>query len=296
MGLSAGQRVRRRGSHDDGVVLAVLDGFVTVAFAGGNITVHEDDLEPTVASPEMLLARGELQDSCAHLLRLFAAYLQHAYRYDTRSGLSNARIEPEPHQVFVAHRVTSKLAPRMILADEVGLEKTIEAGLVLKELRARQLVERVLVVTPASLMRQWRTELATKFNETFEILDGPTVKYLGKDGRNPWQKVDNVICSLPFASNPSRAEQIVEADWDLVIFDEAHRVRRTRPSSGDGHITRAYRLADELKDNVSGLLLLTATPIQLHAFELYSLIELVEPARPRRCWAMSGFVGVRQMP
>jgi SNF2 family DNA or RNA helicase len=277
MGLSAGQRVRRRGSHDEGVVLAVVDGFVTVAFARGNVTVHEDDLQPPVVSPERLLAAGELQDSHAHLLTLFAAYLRHAYRYDTLSGLSNARIEPEPHQVFVAHRVASKLAPRMILADEVGLGKTIEAALVLKELRARQLVERVLVVTPASLMRQWRTELATKFNETFTILDGPAVKYLGKDGRNPWRKVDNVICSLPFASNPRRAEQIVEADWDLVIFDEAHRVRRTRPRSGDAHVTQAYRLADELKDNVSGLLLLTATPIQLHAFELYSLIELVEP-------------------
>src|SRR5664280_2201107 len=99
---------------------------------------------------------------------------------------------------------------------------------------------------------------------------------LGRGGENPFTKHDNVLCSLPFAANPKRAEQIVEAGWDLAIFDEAHRVRRTR-RGGDSQTTQAYRLADDLKDDVNGLLLLTATPVQLHAYELYSLIELVEP-------------------
>ena len=85
------------------------------------------------------------------------------------------------------------------------------------------------------------------------------------------------ICSLPFAANPKRAEQIIESEWDLVIFDEAHRVRRSLQSASKTHTTQAYRLADELKELVNGLLLLTATPMQVHPFELYSLIELVEP-------------------
>ena len=86
----------------------------------------------------------------------------------------------------------------------------------------------------------------------------------------------NIICSLNLAANPKHAEQIIEAEWDLVIFDEAHRVRRTcRGKKVTG--TQAYKLAVELKEVVNGLLLLTATPMQVHPYELYSLIELVEP-------------------
>ncbi|MHB1593333.1 MAG: DEAD/DEAH box helicase [Streptosporangiaceae bacterium] len=169
------------------------------------------------------------------------------------------------------------MQPRMILADEVGLGKTIEAGLIIKELRARELVNRVLIVVPASLTLQWQSELKLKFNEDFEVIDGAAAQYLGRSGANPWMARPNVICSLPFASSPKRAEQIVEAEWDLVIFDEAHRVRRTGTGGGKSRSTLAYRLADELKEMVNGLLLLTATPMQVHPFELYSLIELVEP-------------------
>jgi SNF2 family DNA or RNA helicase len=161
----------------------------------------------------------------------------------------------------------------------VGLGKTIEAGLIIKELRARQAIERVLVICPASIARQWQTELGSKFNESFEIIDGVAAKHFGRGGRNPFNQVDSAICSLPFATLTKRSEQIVEAGWDLIVFDEAHRVRRTRTGGRDARTTLAYRLAKDLKlkDQVHGLLLLTATPVQLHPYELYSLIELVEP-------------------
>src|SRR4051812_39438989 len=157
--FGTGQQVRRVGDGEIGTITSVSDGLATVAFGSRTVTVHEDDLEAAPSSPAELLAEGTLQDSTAHYLRYLATCLGHAYRYDPLAGLSNARIEPEPHQVYVAHRVTNKLRPRMILADEVGLGKTIEAGLILKELRARQVVERVLIVTPASLTRQWHSEL-----------------------------------------------------------------------------------------------------------------------------------------
>lgn len=277
MTLTVGTRVRRSSGPDEGVVVGCHDAFVDVAFAAGTVTVHVDDVVPVFGSAADRLASGQLGDPEVYGLRLQQMFLDHAYRYDPLSGLSNARVEPAPHQVFVAHRVVQKVAPRMILADEVGLGKTIEAGLILKELRARRAVERVLIVTPASLMLQWQHELRSKFNESFNVIDGEAAKYLGRGGENPFSKQDNVLCSLPFAANPKRAEQIVEAGWDLVIFDEAHRVRRTRRGNGDAQTTQAYRLADDLKADVNGLLLLTATPVQLHPYELYSLIELVEP-------------------
>jgi SNF2 family DNA or RNA helicase len=273
-----GERVRRAATGEDGVVLSVGDGvLLEVAFASGAVWVHPEDLESLPEGPAERLAAGQLGQLEPYGLRLQSLYLRHAWRYDPLTGLSNARIEPQLHQVFVAHRVMQKLAPRMILADEVGLGKTIEAGLIIKELRARELLSRVLIVVPASLQLQWQSELRSKFNEDFDVLDGAAVQYLGRGGVNPWTVRPNVICSLPFAATPKRAEQIIEADWDLVIFDEAHRVRRHLQGATKTRTTLAYRLADDLKDLVNGLLLLTATPMQVHPYELYSLIELVEP-------------------
>src|SRR6266566_242318 len=277
-GLQAGERVRRAATSEDGVVLSAGDGVLAqVAFPSGTVWIHPEELEKLPEGPAERLAAGELGHLEPYGLLLQSLYLRHAYRYDPLTGLSSARIEPQLHQVFVAHRVTQKLQPRMILADEVGLGKTIEAGLVIKELRARELLGRVLIIVPASLQLQWQSELKSKFNEEFEILDGAALQYLGRGKANPWMARPNVICSLPFASSPKRAEQITEAEWDLVIFDEAHRVRRSLQGATKTRTTQAYRLADELKELVSGLLLLTATPMQIHPFELYSLVELVEP-------------------
>src|SRR3546814_15436773 len=148
----------------------------------------------------------------------------------------------------------------MILADEVGLGKTIEAGLILKELRARGVADRVLVVCPASLQYQWQTELRTKFNESFEIMDAAAWRYLSHGGKvNPFTERDNVICSLPFAANdrtkPPRPEQNLEAEWDLVIFAEAHRVRRSRQRGRKVNTNTPYELADHLTDQNTRILL-----------------------------------------
>lgn len=206
--------------------------------------------------------------------RLRSLYLDYAYRFDELAGLTNARVEPKPHQVFVAWRVLQKVRPRMILADEVGLGKTIEAGLIVKELRARGLADRVLIVVPASLVTQWLWEFRSKFNLEFDVYDGAKIKELKRraPNANPWETNDSVICSLPFAQRDQHARDILDAGWDVVIFDEAHRVRRR-----SGSVTKAYTLAENMRFDTFGMLLLTATPIQLEAYELYSLIDLIEP-------------------
>ena len=277
--FKVGDFVRLKATGEVGVVVDLIGAdFVKVKFADGTKVVNAEALEPADDSPIdpiELLEQGALSDSRAYGLRLQAAYLQHAYQYDPKSGLSNARVEPKLHQVFAAHRVTGKLFPRMILADEVGLGKTIEAGLILKELRARQIIDRVLVVCPASLQRQWQYEMETKFNEKFEIYNKDAVNFLGRKGNNPWMKRNGAIASYEFAVRPKNMEQIVEADWDLIIFDEAHRVRRTRVGRKYRE-TKAYKVAKLLQDRVFSLLLLTATPMQLDHYELYSLIDLID--------------------
>lgn len=153
-----------------------------------------------------------------------------AFRNDMALGLSNSRVEPQLHQVSVALRALEKSQPRLILADEVGLGKTIEAGLILKELRARMGVdlERVLIVVPAGLVTQWKFELRTKFNEHFLFHDSAEISRIKNDhpNQNPWAVEPNVLCSLHLARLDPHAEQIAAAPWDLVIVDEAHHARR----------------------------------------------------------------------
>src|SRR5437588_1039243 len=146
--MQVGDRVRHIASKEQGVIVRVDGAFAEVAFPSALELVHQEELRPAEERPADQLVAGILGPAIPYSLRLQALYLQHAYRYDPLSGLSNARIEPTLHQVYVAHITTQKLQPRMILADEVGLGKTIEAGLIIKELRARGLVERVLVVCP----------------------------------------------------------------------------------------------------------------------------------------------------
>ncbi len=276
-----------------------FDGNVAeVLFPEGEEWINFSDLYPAVPRPsDMLLEHfstpleddgGSPNGSSGNNLASWdnavefglhqqANFLNHVKRFDPLAGLTNARIEPKPHQVSIVRSVIQKRQARMILADEVGLGKTIEAGLVLKELRSRGLVERALVVCPASLQMQWQIELQTKFNESFEIIDGIYARVLGRGGENPFAKKDFVICSLDFAQKSVRAEQIVEAGWDFVVFDEAHRVRRWLQSPKKFRTTKAYELAESLEPHTPDFLMLTATPMQLHPFELYSLIQIVEP-------------------
>jgi SNF2 family DNA or RNA helicase len=153
-----------------------------------------------------------------------------AYRNDLALGLSNSRVDPKLHQVSVALRALEKSQPRLILADEVGLGKTIEAGLILKELRARMGSDlgRVLIIVPASLVTQWEFELRTKFNEHFVFHHSGEIARIKADhpGQNPWSFEPNVLCSLHLARLDPHAGHIAAAPWDLVIVDEAHHARR----------------------------------------------------------------------
>jgi SNF2 family DNA or RNA helicase len=183
--------------------------------------------------PFELLADSEEHDVYPYegWLRRERFRLLDAFRNDMALGLSNSRVEPQLYQVSVALRALAKSQPRLILADEVGLGKTIEAGLILKELRARMGSDlgRVLVIVPASLVNQWRFELRSKFNERFTFIDGAEVARLRSEQpeRNPWEAEPNVICSLHLARMKSYAAEIAAAPWDLVVVDEAHHARRT---------------------------------------------------------------------
>jgi ATP-dependent helicase HepA len=194
-------------------------------------------------------------------------------------SLDAARVDLKPHQVSVVHRVVSTPPHRFLLCDEVGLGKTIEAAMIIKELRTREQADRILIIVPANLTRQWQFELKSKFNETFAILNTNTVKTLQEDGtgENPFLRMNSVIVSESWISNPQWAKLAVEVHWDMVIVDEAHHARH----HASGTETQLYRVVRDLTDAAQypdrAVLFLTATPLQLNSHELYSLVEMLDP-------------------
>ncbi len=207
-------------------------------------------------------------------LRAEAYALQLAHANNKILSLSNSRTRILAHQVESTHRIVNSLNQRFIIADEVGLGKTIEAGLVIKELIYRHGYARILIISPASLLLQWQHEMENKFNERFEVLDRRFLRRAqsrGGRGSNPWRFCEKAICSLDFIKNKSFSEGLAASRWDAVIFDEAHRLRRDSQKS-----TLAYNVADVLSRNTRSLLLLTATPFRGKLEELYYLVRLVD--------------------
>lgn len=267
---------------ETGYVLRVVprahDAFYLLGLPSGEWEVPASDVESALGPFESLTSPAAGVYPYETWLKREASRLLAAYRNDPAGALSNSRIEPQPHQISVVMSCVEKPQPRMVLADEVGLGKTIEAGLVLKELRARGSLGRVLILTPAGLVSQWIYELRSKFNETFIPHDSGMLNYLKAThpDQNPWSVEPNVIASMPLARSDKHRDAVVNADWDLVIVDEAHHARNWW-DNGKPRPNQAFDLLEDLHDKVPGLLLLTATPMQLHDFELFSMLSLVEP-------------------
>lgn len=219
-----------------------------------------------------LLREGRVGDGAGFLLRREALRLDAERRGDALGALFASRVMVMPHQVGVVQRVLSAPTPRFVLADEVGLGKTIEAGMIFSALRLSGLARRVLVVAPNHLTVQWLVELLHKFHHMFTLMDGERATALRAEdpSRNPWARHDLVITSLELLQRSAEHRADVadpEAAWDLVIVDEAHHLKGKR----------AFEAAQGLAANTWGLLLLTATPMQLDPEEYHGLLTLIDP-------------------
>jgi len=198
-------------------------------------------------------------DRAWHELRRDAERLALVPGFDRLITLEANAITELPHQIDVAQRVLRDMGGRAILADEVGLGKTIEASIIYKELAIRGLARRALILTPASLVGQWQGELEEKFFERFET---PT-------DADDWQHVTKAIVSHDRARSKRHAEEILRHRWDLVIVDEAHKVKSERGAT--------YKFIEKIERDF--ILLLTATPLQNDLRELYNLITLLRPGQ-----------------
>jgi len=204
-----------------------------------------------------VLAAEEPFDGDAVRFRLgIEAYrLGLAHEYDPYFSLSVARVDPLPHQLEAVYDAILPLPRiRFLLADDPGAGKTIMAGLLLKELKARGLAARTLIVTPANLAFQWKRELADKFREQFDVIRGADLR--AAYGTSPWLDKSQVITSLDWAKREEVRESLERAHWDLVIVDEAHKMSAAAPDKKSDR----YRLGEILGQKTDHYLLLTATP------------------------------------
>jgi SNF2 family DNA or RNA helicase len=184
--------------------------------------------------------------------------------FETFISLPRLRFQPYPHQLRAAETVLRRMRGRALLADEVGLGKTIEAGLVLSELFLRRLARRCLVLVPPGLVEQWAGELDQKFALPVTLFGGPTWERMDR----PWETESGIVlASLAAVRRGGHAEAAAAAEWDLVIVDEAHRLKNASTASS--------RLVKSLRSRF--LLLLTATPVENRLSDLYQLVQLVRP-------------------
>ena len=198
-------------------------------------------------------------------------------------GLGTAPVEPWPHQVQVFRRLHSTRPTRLLIADEVGLGKTIQAGLFLRQawLEGRR---RILVMAPAALTRQWQKELREKLNLDWPVYDGKNLIWQDTHakGKNRKESPDNwtahgpVIVSSQFARRETHTATITATEWDIVVLDEAHYARQAEPNNPKKYtLNRTLKLMQDLKGQTENLILMTATPMQLHPVELYDLLALL---------------------
>jgi len=193
------------------------------------------------------------------------------------AGLAGGRTSHIPHQLYIAHEVANRYAPRVLLADEVGLGKTIEAGLILHQQLLNGRARRVLIVVPESLIHQWLVEMLRRFNLHFTILDEPRCQALDESSgqSNPFHTEQLILCNLEFmVSNPLRFQQALEGEWDLLVVDEAHHLEWSPEET-----SIEYQAIEALSKVTQGVLLLTATPEQLGKESHFARLRLLDSDR-----------------
>jgi ATP-dependent helicase HepA len=283
-------------------------------YTGSGRTVREDALSDVtrITLPQERLMAGQADPSEVFDLRLRTLQAQSRFRQSDVRGYLGGRLELIPHQFYLLDQVARRQIPRVLLADEVGLGKTIEACLILQRLLITGQARRVLVLVPESLTHQWFVELLRRFNLWFSLYDEARCAACEESdpGQNPFLATQLAICSTSFlaaeppvapadaapagaapeaadeepdedAPNPTnapdsarRGAQAVEAGWDVVVVDEAHHLEWS-----ETHASAAYRLVESLARRCPGLLLLTATPTQLGLEGHFARLRLLDPAR-----------------
>ncbi|MEO1899517.1 MAG: SNF2-related protein, partial [Methylococcales bacterium] len=255
-----------------------LDGLITYVGreeGGEECYLEEMELSHHIQfnKPQDRLFTGQIDPSAWFVLRYETWNRQFRHQKSLVKGLQGARASLIAHQLYIAHEAAGRFEPRIMLADEVGLGKTIEAGLILQYRLVNGLSSRQLIIVPESLLHQWLVEMLRRFNLHFSLFDEQ--RCIAINEPNPFVTEQLVLCSQDFFSAyPQRQQQALQAGWDIVVVDEAHHLEwnEQAPSSD-------YLFIEQLAFTTPGLILLTATPEQLGKESHFARLRLLDPDR-----------------
>ena len=246
---------------------------------GANHKIEEAELDNFIQlnRPSERLFNGQIDKDNWFELRYQTLLHKNRIAKSDLYGLTGSRTSLIPHQLYIAHEVANRYAPRVLLADEVGLGKTIEAGLILHHQILTERAQRILIVVPETLMHQWLVEMLRRFNLHFKIFDKNRCDDLIAENtfENIFHSEQLVLCSIDFlVSNADVFEQCVMGEWDLLVVDEAHHLQWSveEPSI-------EYMVVEQLSYHTKGVLLLTATPEQLGKESHFARLRLLDPNR-----------------
>jgi ATP-dependent helicase HepA len=243
--------------------------------AGEEHRVPEIELDAFVqlTTPQQRLRNGHFDRHETFALRVATCLQLDRLQRDPARGLLGPRTQLLPHQLYIAASVGRRHAPRVLLADEVGLGKTIEAGMILHQQLLTGRASRVLVLVPEPLLHQWLVEMLRRFNLHFALFDGE--RLAASDGDNPFETEQLVLCAGDLLyEDPVAQADALAAPWDIVVVDEAHHLHWQPEGPGQD-----YRFVSALAGASPGLLLLTATPEQLGVESHFARLALIDPAR-----------------
>jgi superfamily II DNA or RNA helicase len=274
--FNPGQKVRHR-EFGEGVVSGPdSSGFIKVFFRTiGEKQVSGTSLLPALDRYDEIVEsmQGATPENMERLRLLLEAY--EIPLMESAASLTSAKVDLLPHQIVLVHRIANARPKRFLIADEVGLGKTIETALVLRELASRGELARAMMIVPAGLVENWRRELNDVFNLDFEVF--------GSEGdvtdrrTNTFAAHNRLIASIDTLKRPQRIKKLLAAPpWDLIVFDEAHHLTVTR-LGGKVKKTENFKLAEAVRDHCRNLLFLSATPHQGDHFRFWMLVNLLNP-------------------
>ncbi|MBF1253986.1 RNA polymerase-associated protein RapA [Haemophilus parainfluenzae] len=244
---------------------------------GEEIIVNEKELSPIISFSQAKdrLFSAQIDRSEHFALRYQTLLHQQAQFQSPLRGLRGNRAGLIPHQLHIAQEVGNRVNPRVLLADEVGLGKTIEAGMILQNQLFAEKVQRVLIIVPETLQHQWLVEMLRRFNLHFSLFDEERCEDFAEQAINPFSTESLIICALDWLkAHPHRVQQAIEAEFDCLIVDESHHLAwsENAPSA-------AYLLVEQLANAIPSVLLLTATPEQLGLESHFARLRLLDPER-----------------
>jgi ATP-dependent helicase HepA len=271
--FSAGDEVTlRSGAKITVDEVKMNEGLVTYVF--GEESFDERELSDSLSfnKPEDRLFTGNIDSPGLFELRFKTLWYKNRLTQSPVRGFVGGRMNLIPHQFYVAQQIADRPIPRVLLADEVGLGKTIEAGLALHHLILSERVKRALILVPDSLVYQWFIEMLRKFNLSFVTMNQET--HL-EPGTNPFTENDFVIVNIGLLKGAEMARKLMnEATWDLMIVDEAHQLKW-----GLENVSVEYKIVEMISKKSKGLLLLTATPEQMGMEGHFARLKLLDPDR-----------------